>query len=178
MVAPKQVIEEARALRRLMLRHPPTVNQRQTALFLSLGHHDALIHRLHREFHKRWETMDAALQHYLPASAIRPSFGGTSFWVRGPENLDAEALAARARAEGVLIEPGRVHFLGDHRPHNYFRLAFSSIATDRITPGVAHLDRTYLWVLSGFRESIVLWRHGFDRFGPKNHRKRRHIVMG
>jgi len=136
MVAPKQVIEEARALRRLMLRHPPTVNQRQTALFLSLGHHDALIHRLHREFHKRWETMDAALQHYLPASAIRPSFGGTSFWVRGPENLDAEALAARARAEGVLIEPGRVHFLGDHRPHNCFRLAFSSIATDRITPGV------------------------------------------
>lgn len=140
MVAPRRLIEEARALRRLMLRHPPTVNQRQTALFLSLGHHDALIHRLHREFRKRWEVMDRALQHYLPASATRPSFGGTSFWVRGPDNTDAAELAVAARNEGVLIEPGRVHFLGEERPKNYFRLAFSSIASERIEPGIRILS--------------------------------------
>lgn len=140
MVGPRALIEEARALRRLMLRHPPTVNQRQTALFLSLGHHDALIHRLHREFRERWEVMDRALQHYLPASATRPGFGGTSFWVAGPENLDAEELAVRAADEGVLIEPGRVHFLGDHRPRNYFRLGFSSISVDRIEPGIRILS--------------------------------------
>ena len=132
--------EEARALRRLMLRHPPTVNQRQTALFLSLGHHDALIHRLHREFRIRWEAMDHALQHYLPASATKPGFGGTSFWVRGPDKLDAQELAGRAKSEGVLIEPGRVHFLGEHRPTNYFRLAFSSLPTERIEPGVRILS--------------------------------------
>jgi len=140
MVAPRPLIEEARALRRLMLRHPPTVNQRQTALFLALGHHDALIHRLHREFRNRWEVMDKALQHYLPASATRPSFGGTSFWVKGPENTDASELAAAAKEEGVLIEPGRVHFLGDERPRNYFRLAFSSISSDRIEPGIRILS--------------------------------------
>ena len=136
MVGPRALIEEARALRRLMLRHPPTVNQRQTALFLALGHHDALIHRLHREFRKRWEVMDKALQHYLPASATRPSFGGTSFWVRGPENIDSTELAMAAKEEGILIEPGRVHFLGNDRPRNYFRLAFSSIASERIEPGI------------------------------------------
>ncbi len=141
MVGPRALIEEARALRRLMLRHPPTVNQRQTALFLSLGHHDALIHRLHREFRKRWEVMDKALQHYLPASATRPGFGGTSFWVAGPETLDTDDLAVRAAAEGVLIEPGRVHFLGDRRPRNYFRLGFSSISVDRIEPGIRILSK-------------------------------------
>ncbi len=147
MVGPRPLIAEAQALRRLMLRHPPTLNQRQTALFLSLGHHDTLIHRLHREFRKRWEVMDKALQHYLPASARRPSFGGTSFWVRGPETLDAGALAERAKAEGVLIEPGRVHFLGPERPYNYFRLAFSSIPTDRIEPGIRILSE----LINGFR---------------------------
>jgi GntR family transcriptional regulator/MocR family aminotransferase len=136
MVASRRLIEEARALRRLMLRHPPTVNQRQTALFLSLGHHDALIHRMHREFRIRWEAMDHALQHYLPESATRPGFGGTSFWVRGPDKLDAHDLAKRAKSEGVLIEPGRVHFLGRERPKNYFRLAFSSLPTERIEPGI------------------------------------------
>lgn len=140
MVGPRRLIEEARALRRLMLRHPPTVNQRQTALFLSLGHHDALIHRLHREFRNRWEIMDRALQHYLPASATRPGFGGTSFWVRGPENINAEELAVAAKKEGVLIEPGRVHFLGKERPKNYFRLAFSSISSERIEPGIRILS--------------------------------------
>lgn len=140
MVASRRLIEEARALRRLMLRHPPTVNQRQTALFLSLGHHDALIHRMHREFRIRWEAMDHALQHYLPESAIRPGFGGTSFWVRGPDKLDAHDLAKRAKSEGVLIEPGRVHFLGRERPKNYFRLAFSSLPTERIEPGIRILS--------------------------------------
>lgn len=140
MVASRRLIEEARALRRLMLRHPPTVNQRQTALFLSLGHHDALIHRMHREFRIRWEAMDHALQHYLPESATRPGFGGTSFWVRGPDKLDAHDLAKRAKSEGVLIEPGRVHFLGRERPKNYFRLAFSSLPTERIEPGIRILS--------------------------------------
>lgn len=147
MVASRRLIEEARALRRLMLRHPPTVNQRQTALFLALGHHDALIHRMHREFRKRWESMDHALQHYLPASATKPGFGGTSFWVRGPENLDSGLLAEQARAEGVLIEPGHVHFLGEARPKNYFRLAFSSIPTERIEPGIRILSD----LIYGFR---------------------------
>lgn len=140
MVASRRLIEEARGLRRLMLRHPPTVNQRQTALFLALGHHDALIHRLHREFRKRWEAMDRALQTHLPASATKPSFGGTSFWVKGPEGMNAGHLAEIAKAEGVLIEPGEVLFTTEPKPQNYFRLGFSSIPTERIEPGIRILS--------------------------------------
>ena len=130
------LIDEMRALRRLMLRHPPNNNQRTTALFLALGHYDSLIHKLHKAYRARWECMGAALARHLPDMSEAPSFGGTSFWVRGPGDLDAEMLAEQALEEGVIIEPGGVCFARDPAPRNYFRLGFSSIPLERIEPGV------------------------------------------
>ncbi len=139
LVAPPAVIEEARALRRLMLRHPPGNNQRTAALFLAAGHYDTLIHRLHRAYQIRWSTMGRALGRHLPGWSRMPSFGGTSYWVEGPPDLNADALADTARQEDILIEPGAIHFAGDPPPRNHFRLGFSSIAEDRIEPGIARL---------------------------------------
>jgi GntR family transcriptional regulator / MocR family aminotransferase len=136
MVGPKPLIAEARALRRLMLRHAPNNNQRSAALFLSLGHHDALIRKLHRAYRARWKAMGDALHAHLPASSEIPSFGGTSYWVKGPETLDSEELAKLAAEKGVLIEPGRVTFGGNDRPRNFFRLGFSSIDEKKIEPGI------------------------------------------
>ena len=137
LVGPKALITEARALRRLMVRHAPNNNQRTAALFLSLGHHDALIRRLHKAYRNRWEIMDAALEKHLPGSTETPSFGGTAYWVRGPATLDSETLARDAAKKGVLLEPGRINFGAADAPKNYFRLAFSSIAENKILPGVA-----------------------------------------
>ena len=80
-----------------------------------------------------------ALARYLPASSRVPSFGGTSFWVEGPAGLDAGKLARAARDEGVVIEPGAIHFLAKSPPGNFFRLGFSAIPTERIDPGIALL---------------------------------------
>ncbi|NQV48416.1 MAG: PLP-dependent aminotransferase family protein [Rhodospirillaceae bacterium] len=141
MVGPSELIAEARAIRRLMYRHSPTNNQRTTALFMSLGHHDALVHRLHRAYRARWERLGDSLNRHLPDSATAPSIGGTSFWVCGPEGLDADRLAERARDEGLIIEPGRVHFISDKAPANYFRLGFSSISIEQIEPGIRLLAK-------------------------------------
>jgi GntR family transcriptional regulator/MocR family aminotransferase len=141
LVAPKAFITEARALRYLMMRHSPTNNQRTTALFLSQGHHDALLHRLHRAYRARWERMNEALSHHLPCSSKVPSIGGTSFWVKGPKRLDAEALAETADEHGLIIEPGRINFLESDAPNNFFRLGFSSIPTERIEPGIKLLAK-------------------------------------
>ncbi|MGE4250131.1 MAG: PLP-dependent aminotransferase family protein [Parvibaculaceae bacterium] len=142
LVGPKPFVEEARALRRLMVRHAPNNNQRTAALFLSLGHHDTLIRRLHKAYRTRWEIMGAALQTHLPESARIPSFGGTSFWVQGPKALDSETLAKQAAARGIVIEPGRIHFGADAAPDNFFRLAFSSIEEKKIEPGIRLLAET------------------------------------
>jgi len=139
MVGPKKLIEEARALRRLMVRHAPNNNQRTAALFLSLGHHDTLIRRLNRAYRARWETMNAALEKHLPGCSEAPSFGGTSFWVKGPKGTDCEKLGIAALEQGVVIEPGRIYFGGRPRPTNYFRLGFSSISENLIEEGIEQL---------------------------------------
>jgi GntR family transcriptional regulator/MocR family aminotransferase len=139
LVGPAPFIQEARALRRLMLRHPASNNQRAVALFLARGYHDSLIRNLVSSYRERWERMSAALQQFLPHSATAPSFGGSSFWVQGPEGLDARQLAEEALAEGILIEPGDVHFLGSDQPSRYFRLGYSSIPVERIEPGIRKL---------------------------------------
>jgi GntR family transcriptional regulator/MocR family aminotransferase len=136
MVGPKAFIAEARALRRLMVRHAPNNNQRTAALFLSLGHHDTLIRRLHRAYRTRWEVMGGALKRYLPGSTRTPSFGGSCYWVKGPDGLDAEELNERAKEKSVLIEPGRIHFGAGNAPRSYFRLGFASIDEKRIEPGI------------------------------------------
>lgn len=136
LVAPKAFISEARALRYLMMRHPPTNNQRTAALFLSQGHHDSLVHRLHRAYRARWEKMAEALSRHIPDSSKAPTIGGTSFWVKGPDGLDGERLAETAGEHGLIIEPGRINFLRQDAPANYFRLGFSSIPSERIEPGI------------------------------------------
>ena len=139
LVAPPELVREARALRRFMLRHPPANNERSLALFLSRGHHDALIRRLSHAFRERWEVMGEALRRHLPGASGSPSFGGSSYWVEGPADLDVVQLLESARAEGILIERGDVHFGSDNAPRNFFRLGFSAIATDKIEPGIARL---------------------------------------
>lgn len=139
MVAPAELIREARALRRLMLRHPPANNQRAVALFLARGHHDSLVRRLSHAYKDRWQVMGDALGRYLPDSTRAPVFGGTSYWVKGPDWLDTRTLQRQAAAHGVLIEPGDVHFLAHPASRRYFRLGFSSIPVDRIEPGIRKL---------------------------------------
>lgn len=143
-VGPSDLINEARDLRRLMMRHPPSNNQRTLALFLAEGHYDALIRRLHRVYRERWEAMGGALEAHLPGCSRTPTFGGTSYWLRGPDRLDAEALAREALEHGIVIEPGAVHFMSSHPPRNFFRLGFSSIEAERIEPGIKVLAELIL----------------------------------
>ena len=136
LVGPPALIREARALRRLMLRHPPTNAQRTAALFLQLGHHDAMILRLRRVYGERWKVIGEAIERHLPGVARMPSHGGSSVWLRGPEGLDADALALRALEKGVVIEAGSAFFADRPVRRNCFRLGFSSIETEKIEAGV------------------------------------------
>lgn len=135
-VGPAELIRELRGMRRLNLRHPTAFMQRAFALFLSLGHHDALLRRLSAAHHERAQCLTAALSRHLPEVRHQPITGGSACWVEGPDWLDAAVLASAAEREGVLIEPGSVFFNADPPPRNCFRLGFSSISKDRIEPGI------------------------------------------
>jgi GntR family transcriptional regulator/MocR family aminotransferase len=140
LVAPSAVIREARALRALMLRHPPGHLQRTAAYFLALGYYDAVTHRMRNEYKKRHQIMAAALEAEGMTIAGKSDFGGTSFWIEGPEGTDADKLSHELKADGVLIESGSPFFIGNDQPCRYFRMAYSSIPAARIQEGV-HLTR-------------------------------------
>ncbi|SNS26357.1 PLP-dependent aminotransferase family protein [Tropicimonas sediminicola] len=141
LVAPAPVIVEARALRALVLRHPPGHIQRTAAYFLSLGHYEAQIGRMGRAYRQRRAVMERCLRENGLTLAVRETSGGSSYWMRAPEGVNTTQLAERLRADGVLIEPGRAFFGPGRASDRYYRLAYSSIAADRIPEGIARLAR-------------------------------------
>jgi GntR family transcriptional regulator/MocR family aminotransferase len=140
-VAPATVIREARALRRLMIRHPPFNNQRAAALFLSYGHHEALVGRLSKILADRSNHLRDAIERHLPDFEIAPGAGGSSLWLRAPPVIDAADVAKRAHGKGLLFEPGNVFFGDERRGRSHFRLGYSSIPAERIDAGIALLAR-------------------------------------
>ncbi|HEY5818660.1 MAG TPA: PLP-dependent aminotransferase family protein [Mesorhizobium sp.] len=138
-VASAELIAELRALRRFMLRHPPANNQRAVALFLSLGHHDALVRRLSAAFEERRKRLFAAIGTYLPDWRATDPAGGSSLWLEGPRGAEARFIAEAAARRGVLFEPGDRFFDVQERPTRFMRLGISSIAQQYIEPGVREL---------------------------------------
>lgn len=140
MVAAPEVIAAARALRNRSAGHPPPNNQRAAAYYLALGHYDARATRLAHEFRRRWTALRDALNHYLHRYIVTtPSMGGTSFWIRGPEDLDAAEMVRESQRRGVALEPVDRYFATDKRPANCFRMGVSAIPLERIRAGVQQL---------------------------------------
>jgi GntR family transcriptional regulator / MocR family aminotransferase len=138
-VASADLVAELRALRRFMLRHPPANNQRAVALFLSLGHHEALVRRLSAAFAERRKRLVQAVSAFLPEWRPTETSGGTSIWLEGPKGFSAGALAETAAQRSVLVEAGDRFYDGPTRPGNFLRLGISSIALQHIEPGIREL---------------------------------------
>ena len=141
LVAPVEVIAEARALRALMLRHPPGHLQRSVAYFLAFGHYDALIRKMRAAYHERYHIMREVLEREGLQVAGASHFGGSSLWIEGPPWLDSDQLAAILRDDGVIIEPGAPFFKISERGCRFFRLGFSSIPASRVADGIACVSR-------------------------------------
>ena len=138
-VGSPDLIAEARALRRLMLRHPAANNERSAGLFLAMGYHDALLRRLRQACAERAAVMAAALARHLPQVAFTTAPGASSFWLRFPAGTDVRLLAEAAARRGVVIEPGDVFFAASDPPCVFARLGFASIDAARIDAGLAEL---------------------------------------
>ncbi|MEL6639819.1 MAG: PLP-dependent aminotransferase family protein [Pseudomonadota bacterium] len=142
LVGPAPFIQEARALRASVLRHPPGQMQRTVAYYLSLGHYDALVRRMSRAYHRRREVIDKAIVDQGLTVAGKGTYGGSSLWMSAPPHVDTAQLAYQLRSKGVLIEPGAAFFADESAPTHFYRLAYSSISADRIPKGIAFIAET------------------------------------
>ena len=166
MVAPAPVIAAARELRRASAGHPPPNNQRAAAYYLALGHYDARAKRLAQEFRRRWTALRDALNHYLHRYVVTSrSMGGTAFWIRGPEDLDAAAMVAESARRGVALEPVDRYFTTDDRPPNCFRMGVSAVPLDKIRPGVQRLRELFMELGAGGAERLESSRGTWLRGG-------------
>ncbi|MBU2981266.1 PLP-dependent aminotransferase family protein [Lentibacter algarum] len=141
LVGSRAFIREARALRTTVLRHVPGHVQRTAAYFLRLGHYDALIRRMSGVLSERRQVMTEAIEEHGLSIAGTGAFGGSAFWMRAPDHINTEVLAARLQAHSVLIEPGKPFFGEDNAPQNHYRLGYSSIPSSRIPEGLEIIAR-------------------------------------
>lgn len=139
-VANPDFIRRARQLRRKIVNHPPLNNQRTVAYFLSLGHYDSLMLRLGRVFRERRVALQRALNNVrgVPME-ISPEVGGTTYWVRTPDDFDVANLVRQAEQHGILVEPVEHYYANRENAENCFRMGVTSLAVDKIRPGVERL---------------------------------------
>ena len=138
-LADRELIQELRALRRLVYRHPSAQDQRAMALFMGDGQLDAHIRRTRDKLSERWHAMQHEMAARMPQVHVTPTTGGSAFWLTLPDGLDAWAVHREAARRGVLIEPGDVHYLEEDAPRNRMRLGFAAVEKDQIPAGVAAL---------------------------------------
>jgi len=138
-VAPREAIAALRRLRRLMLRHVASNNERALALFLGQGHFESLQRRLGHAYQVRLKILREALATHLPTWQIQsPQGAGSALWIRLPDGSAAEGVVARARAAEIVIEAG-TGFFGQPANGEFVRMGISAIPTHLIAEGVALL---------------------------------------
>lgn len=137
MIANEKLINEARALRGLMIRNPPMILQNTAALFLRFGHYDALLSRLHNVFERRWKLTHSILNKEFQDFQVTGVFGGTTFVFRDPQKRRISAQISRQALEKGLVIEEIVNCFNDRKEgENYFRLGVSSVSAKRIEGGL------------------------------------------
>lgn len=141
MVAPEEVVREARWMRRLMHRSVPLNNQRAAAVFLAEGHYLSLVRKLRTVHAERWYRVMEHLDDLMPGFKVPdPCQGGASVWLECPEGVDGRDLIREAKRAGVLFESGDP-FVRDEDAGRFLRLGLSLIETEAIVPGMEVLGR-------------------------------------
>lgn len=137
LVAPADVVERARQLRRSQGALPPRMVQRAWAYFIGLGHYSAALVRAGRVLAERRTALRDALNHYLHRRvSIETSPGASAYWVSVPAGVDARELARQAAAIGVLVEPSCRSDGGDA-----LCMGVTGLDSARIRAGVRSLAR-------------------------------------
>ena len=135
LVAPEGFITEARALRRLMMRHVPANNQRSVSLFIGLGHYHNMFTKIQKTNKERWNLINEKIKNEPLLSCV-PTLGGSTFWIKIPESIDSKLLCEELFKKGVVLRPGHASFFSRNHPKNYLHLGYSAIDTRKINRGM------------------------------------------
>lgn len=135
LVGPADFIREARALRGMMIRHPPPLLQVMTASFIRLGHYDAHVGRLRAHYRQRLDTLRAALAKHLPAGRILPGATGSNLMIQ-VAGADFHRLAPIALHHGIVFDSLKPCYANGDAPRDVIRLGVSAIPNRSVEDGI------------------------------------------
>jgi 2-aminoadipate transaminase len=103
-------------------------------------HFAAHVPRLRRGLRAKLETLMAALaEQFGTAAEFDDPPGGIFLWIKLPDQVDTQKLAAAALAAGIAINPGPEWSTDKAYAKSRMRLCFASPSADEIRQGVAAL---------------------------------------
>jgi GntR family transcriptional regulator/MocR family aminotransferase len=119
----------------------PTIPQLVFARLLASGALERHLRRTRIRQRARRDATVAALRAYLPAARVHGVAAGLHLLVTLPDGVDDEALAARARHDGVIVQPLSAHRQSDGPPG--LVLGYAAQSPDRIREAVRQLATSY-----------------------------------
>jgi 2-aminoadipate transaminase len=95
-----------------------------------------------RTYQAHRDVMARAVREQMPEVRFDLPDGGYYLWLRLPEAMDGDRLAASAEAHGVRVLPSS-HFHATPGPGNHVRLAYSHASPSEIVEGVRRLASAF-----------------------------------
>lgn len=141
LAGPRDAVQAAAAHRHFLDRQGDLALEAAVAELFEEGEAQRQVWRARRVYAERREALAAALRAELGgALAFEVAPGGIALWCRVAAGIDADRWAARAREEGVLVQPGST-FGFDRRPRPFLRLGFARHDPRELVEAVRRLAR-------------------------------------
>jgi GntR family transcriptional regulator/MocR family aminotransferase len=140
-VLPPPLVAVFEAVRRQLDDHTHGAMQAVLADFMDGGHFNAHLRRMRLLYHERRDALVAACARFLPdAAVLGPATSGMNVALHLPDRQVDTAVAARAAAAGLRVQPLSRYASGS-QPRNGLLLGYTALTTRQITSGAARLAR-------------------------------------
>jgi len=120
--------------------HPPVLEQRVLAAFISRGHYERHLRRMQPIYAERLDALKRAIERSGAPLHLRPVQAGMHAVV-DLEGVDAERVHDAAAASGIETMPLSSYYFGDGPRPNALLLGFGAVPPATLRAGVAKLAR-------------------------------------
>jgi GntR family transcriptional regulator/MocR family aminotransferase len=139
MVLPSLLVPVFEAVRRQLDDHTHGYMQTVLADFMDGGHFSAHLRKMRSLYHERRDALVAACARSMPdAVVLGNATSGMNVALHLPMRLSDQAVAARAAASGLRVQPLSRYASGAH-PRNGLLLGYTALTERRITAGINRL---------------------------------------
>ncbi|GBQ30848.1 PLP-dependent aminotransferase family protein [Gluconacetobacter azotocaptans] len=138
MVAPPHVIHEARLIRRLLMRSPPTNNQATLGEFIGRGYYSGLVCRARQTWEKRARILSDSVARHMPDTVLAPIHGGSAGWLTLPDGVRSDQFCRSLAAHSIYADDGGMFYRHRDVPQA-LRLGFTSMSTGIIEDGIERM---------------------------------------